>query len=105
MPSMLSFKTTKVLRTLLQALIDYLRPKIEKNFAILADGKVGSSARVSAVVSSLAMVILVKRYSIELEREEVKSLLSCLSLEVDPLEKKCSAYEVVLEEFSSELRK
>ena len=51
------------------------------------------------------MVILVERYSIELEREEVKSLLSCLSLEVDPAEKKCCAYEVVLEEFSPELRK
>lgn len=78
---------------------------MEKNVAILADSKVGSSARVSAVVSSLAMVILVKRYSIELEREKVKSLLSCLSLEVDSAEKKCSAYEVVLEEFSPELRK
>ena len=88
----------------MQALVDCLRPKIEKNIAILADGKVGSSARVLAVASSLAMVIVVKRYSIELEREEVKSLLSCLSLEVDPEEKKCLAYEVVLEEFSPELR-
>ena len=78
---------------------------MEKNIAILADGKVGSSAHESAVVSSLALVVLVKKYSIDLEVEDAKSLLRCLTLEVDQAEKKCSAYEVVLEEFSPELRK
>jgi len=77
---------------------------MERNIAILAESKVGSTAHVSAVVSSLAIIVLVKKYSIELKREEVKSLLSCLSLEADPTEKKCSAYEAVLAEFSTGLR-
>ena len=77
---------------------------MERNIAILAESKVGSSVHVSAVVSSLAITVLVKKYSIELKREEVKSLLSSLSLEADPTEKKCSAYEAVLAEFSSGLR-
>lgn len=77
---------------------------MEKNIAILAVCKVGSGVHLSAVVSSLAIIVLVKKYSIELKREEVKSLLSCLSLEADPTEKKCSAYEAVLAEFSTGLR-
>ena len=77
---------------------------MEKNIATLAECKVGSTEHVSAVVSSLAIIMLVKKYSIELEREEVKLLLSCLSLEADPTEKRCSAYEVVLAEFSTGLR-
>ena len=77
---------------------------MEKNITILAERKVGSSKHVSAVVSSLAIIVLVQIYSIELTREEVKSLLSCLSLEADPTEKKCSAYEAVLAEFRSGFR-
>lgn len=78
---------------------------MERNIAILAKSKVGSPAHVSAVVSSLAIVMLVKKYSIELKREEMKSLLSCLSLEADPTEKRCSAYDAVLAEFSTGLRR
>jgi len=78
---------------------------MERNIAILAKSKVGSTAHVSAVVSSLAIVVLVKKYSIELKREEMKSLLSCLSLEADPTEKRCSAYDAVLAEFSPGLRR
>ena len=88
----------------LQALTDLLKPKMEKNIAVMAKCKVGSSVHVSAVVSSLAIMVLVKKYSIELKIEEAKSLLSCLSLEADPTEKKCSAYEAVLAEFSSGFR-
>lgn len=74
---------------------------MEKNIAILAVCKVGSGVHLSAVVSSLAIIVLVQMYSINLTLEEVKSLLSCLLLEADPTEKKCSAYEAVLAEFSS----
>jgi len=78
---------------------------MEKNIkAIVAECKVGSTEHVSAVVSSLAIIVVVKRYSIELKGEEVKLLLSCLSLEADPTEKKCSAYEAVLAEFSTGFR-
>ena len=77
---------------------------MEKNIAILADCKVGSSVHVSAVVSSLAIIVLVKKHSIALKIEEGKLLPSCLSLEADPTGKRCSAYEAVLAEFSSEFR-
>ena len=77
---------------------------MENNIALLAECKVGSTTHLSAIVSSLAIIVLVKKYSIELKREEVKLLLSCLSLEADPTEKRCSAYEAVLAEFSSGLR-
>ena len=77
---------------------------MDKNFALLAKCKVGSTAHKSAVVSSLAITVLVKKYSMKLEREEVILLLSCLSLEADPTEERCSAYEAVLAEFSTELR-
>ena len=78
---------------------------MERNIAILAESTVGSTVHVSAVVSSLAIIVLVKKYSIELKRQEVKSLLSCLSLEADPTaKKKCSVYEAVLAEFSTGLR-
>ena len=78
---------------------------MERNITILGESKVGSTAHVSAVVSSLAIIVLVKKYSIELKRDEMKSLLSCLSLEADPTEKRCSAYEAVLAEFSPRLRR
>lgn len=77
---------------------------MEKNFALLAMCKVGSTTHTSAVVSSLAITVLVKKYSMKLKREEVILLLSCLSLEADPTEKRCPAYEAVLAEFSTELR-
>ena len=77
---------------------------METNVAILAECTVGSGAHVSTVVSSLAIIVLMKKYSIELKREEAKLLLSCLSLEADPTEKRCSAYEAVLAEFSPGLR-
>ena len=77
---------------------------MEANIAVLAKCKVGSSVHVSAVVSSLATIVLVKKYAINLEREEVILLLSCLALEADPTEKRCSVYEAVLAEFSPGLR-
>lgn len=77
---------------------------MEENITIVADCKVGSSKHVCAVVSSLAIVVLVKKYTIALKMEEVKSLLSCLSLEVDSTETRCLAYEAVLAEFSLEFR-
>ncbi|KAL9988396.1 hypothetical protein ACROYT_G002834 [Oculina patagonica] len=87
-----------------KALVDFLKPKMAENITTLAKYKVGSSAHVSAVVSSLAIIVLVKIYHLQLIREEAKSLLSCLSLEADPTEKKCTAYEAVLAEFSTEFR-
>ena len=77
---------------------------MERNIAIWAESKVRSPEHVSAVVSSLAIIVLVKKYSIELKGEEIKSLLSCLSLEADPNVKKCPAYGAVLAEFSNGLR-
>ena len=77
---------------------------MKKNSALLAKCKVGSTTHKSAVVSSLAITVLVKKYSMKLKREEVILLLSCLSLEADPTEKRCSAYEAVLAEFNTELR-
>lgn len=61
--------------------------------------------RASALVSSLAIVLLVKKYDINLPGEDKLLLLKCLSLEVDPSAKRCTAYEVVLKEFSVGLRK
>lgn len=60
--------------------------------------------RASALVSSLAIVLLVKKYDINLPGEDKLLLLKCLTLEVDPSAKRCTAYEVVLEEFSEGLR-
>lgn len=103
-----TLRNTKIFQTNLQALVDLLIPKIEKNITTLAECKVGSSAHVSALVSSLAVIVLVEKNSIALEKDQVKSLLSCLSLEVDPTdptEKRCSTYETVLAEFSPGLRK
>ena len=77
---------------------------MEKNISIMTECKVGSTEHVSAVVSSLAIIVLVKKYSIVLKREEIKLLLSCLSLEADPTEKRCPVYDAVLVEFSTELR-
>ena len=88
----------------MQALVEFLKPKMAENIATLAEYKMGSSARLSAVVSSLAITVLVKVHSIVLKKEEVKSLVSCLALEADPTEKRCSAYEEVLAEFSPRLR-
>ncbi|KAJ7339367.1 hypothetical protein OS493_005761 [Desmophyllum pertusum] len=87
-----------------KALSDLLKPKMEENIAILTECQVGSSDHVSAVVSSLAIILLVKKHKIELKREEVKSLLCCLSLEADRNEKRCSTYEALLAEFSTGLR-
>lgn len=77
---------------------------MDENSANLAQYPVGSSAHLSAVVSSLAIIVLVRKYSIDLKREDIISLLSCLALEADPTEKRCSAYEAVLAEFSRGLR-
>lgn len=87
-----------------QALIDHLKPKVDANIAVSAKCNVGSSVHVSAVVSSLAIIVLVKKYAINLKREEVISLLSCVALEADPTEKRCSVYEAVLAEFTPALR-
>lgn len=88
-----------------QALKDHLKPKMDANIAVLAKCKVGARAHVSAVVSSLAIIVVVKIYNISLETEDVISLLSCLVLEADPAEKKCSIYEAVLAEFPPQTRK
>ena len=85
--------------------MDHLEPKMKENAAILAQSDVQLKARASALVSSLAIVLICKQYKIKLQRENVLSLLRCLSLEGDPTEQKCTLYEVVLEEFSEGLRK
>ena len=77
---------------------------MDANIAVLAKCKVGSRTHVSAVVSSLAIIMVVENYKINLKREDRILLLSCLALEADPAEKKCSVYEAVLAEFSPSLR-
>lgn len=74
------------------------------NVDLLAKCQIASRVHVSAVVSTLAITVLVKKYNIMLKREDVISLLSCLALESDPSAKKCSVYEAVVEEFSISLR-
>lgn len=61
-------------------------------------------ARASAVVSSLAILLLVKQYNIKLSEEYKVLLLKCLALEADPSAKKCTVFEVVLQEFTEGLR-
>ena len=61
-------------------------------------------ARASAVVSSLAILLLVKQYDIKLSEDYKVLLLKCLALEVDPSAKKCTVFEVVLKEFTGGLR-
>ena len=87
-----------------KVLMDHLEPKMKENAAITAQGDVQIEARSSALVSSLAIVLICKQYKIELRRELVLSLLRCLSLAADPAKKKCTIYEAVLENFSEELR-
>ena len=82
-----------------------LKPKLEENAGILSQSEMNFKTRASALVSSLAIVILVKKYKPDLPREHKLTLLGCLSLEAGPKEKKCTLYEVVLEEFSEHLRK
>ena len=81
-----------------------MRPKMVANVDVLDKCKIGSRVHVSAVVSTLAITLLVEKHKIKLKREEVISLLSCLALEADPVAKKCSVYEAVMDEFSSGLR-
>lgn len=89
----------------IKVLVEHLLPKIKENAAVLAKSNVGLQTRASALVSSLAIVLLVHTYKITLQREDVLSLLICLSLEPDSTEQKCSSYEAVLDEFSEGLRK
>lgn len=75
-----------------------------ENSSILAQKETDLNVRASALVSSLAIAILLKKYNVCLGKECVSLLLKCLALEVDPSEKKCTMYEFVLEEFSQGLR-
>ena len=85
--------------------MDVLEPKLKENADILSQSEMNLKTRASALVSSLAIVILVEKYKLNLPREHIVTLLGCLSLQADPTEKKCTIYEVVLEEFSEGLRK
>lgn len=87
-----------------QAVIDYLRPRMDENIAVLARCEVGSSSNVLAVVSSLAVAMLVKYFAIDLTIKELVALLSCLALKADPSEKKCSVYEAIVAEYSPALK-
>ena len=78
---------------------------MESNIVVLENCQVGSMQHVSAVVSSLAIIVLVEKYKIDLKVEDVILLLRCLALAVDPTEEKCSVYEAILAEFSEGLRK
>ena len=83
----------------LQILTEHLRSKMAANAR-----EVKSGCHVSAVVSSLAITVLIHKHNIELKKEEVVSLLSCLALEVDPSAESCTVYEEVLRQFSPEIR-
>lgn len=84
--------------------MDLLELKLKENADILSQSQIDLKTRASVLVSSLAIVILVKKYKSNLPREHKRTLLGCLSLEADPTEKKCTPYEVVLEMFSEGLR-
>ena len=88
--------------SIFQILTEHLRTKMAANVRDLAISKVGSGSRVSAVVSSLAIAVLVHKNFVELKEKELNSLLSCLALEADPTEEKCTLYEEVLREFRTE---
>ncbi|XP_068731195.1 E3 ubiquitin-protein ligase rnf213-alpha-like [Montipora capricornis] len=88
-----------------KALIDYFKRKMHANFQVLKNCNAGSRQHTSAVVSSLAIILIVEKYKIDLKREEIILLLRCLALDADLTEKKCSLYEAVLGEFSDDLRK
>ena len=81
-----------------------MQKKVKHNSTLLAQSKGDLNVRASALVSSLAIVLLLKQYEITLPEEDKLLLLRCLALECDPFDKKCTAYEVVLEEFSGGLR-
>ncbi|XP_022800357.1 E3 ubiquitin-protein ligase rnf213-alpha-like [Stylophora pistillata] len=85
-------------------LVDLLQPKIKENAATVTKSSVQFEARASALVSSLAILLIFKHFKVKLEREYVISLLKCLKLEADPIDQKCTLYEVVLSEFSEGLR-
>ena len=80
--------------------MDLLELKLKENADTLSQSQIDLKTRASVLVSSLAIVILVKKYKSNLPREHKRTLLGCLSLEADPTEKKCTPYEVVLEMFS-----
>lgn len=85
--------------------MEYLVPKMGENFAVLTKSDVAFETRISALVSTVGMVTLFKRYQTKLPREHVLTLLRCLSLEADHTGQKCTMYEVVLHEFSEGLRR
>ena len=88
--------------SIFQILTEHLGTKMAANARDLAKSKVGLGSRVSAVVSSLAIVVLAYKHFVELKETELKSLLSCLALEADPTEEKCTVYEEISREFNSE---
>ena len=77
---------------------------METNVSDLAKSKVGSRCHVSAVVSSLAIAVLVHSCAIVLKSDELVLLLRCLALEADPGGVSCTVYEEVLREFSPKYR-
>ena len=70
----------------------------------MAKCQVGTSDHVSAVVSSLAILLVVNKYAIGLKGEELNAMLSCLALQANATDKTCSSYEALLNEFDTELR-
>ncbi|XP_022801884.1 E3 ubiquitin-protein ligase rnf213-alpha-like, partial [Stylophora pistillata] len=85
-------------------LLDHLKPKMKENVSTLAKCQVGTSDHVSAVVSSLAILLVVNKYAIGLKGEELNAMLSCLALQANATDKTCSSYEALLNEFDTELR-
>lgn len=77
---------------------------MKENAAITAQSDVRVEARASALVSSLAIVVICKKYKIALQRELLLPLLKFFSLTADPARQKCTIYEAVLENFSEGLR-
>lgn len=88
----------------LQVLKAKLRSKMATNVQNVAKSQVGLECHISAIVSSLAIAFLVHKHSIELTREELISVLSCLAVKADPTGKTCAVYEEVSKEFSADFR-
>lgn len=80
-------------------------PKLEASIAILTKSKFGSMDHWSALISSLATIVVFKKYSIYLKEERQVSLLRSLAFEAGVHGEMRSVCEDVLAELSTELRK
>lgn len=80
-------------------------PKLEASIAILTKSEFGSMDHWSALISSLATIVMFKKHSIHLKKDKKVSLLSCLAFEAGVHGEMHSVCEDVLAELNTEFRK